>query len=1039
MKNTKILIVDDHPLTRAGVRSILEANSTIDIIGEAGDGREAVAQALEIKPDIIIMDITMPQLSGIDATKEILEKQPDIKIIALSIHSGQNFVKGMLDAGAVGYLLKEEVPEELVAAIKKVELGDVYLSSAVTRAALSKPETEFTGFNILKTKLLRPSVTGKYIVREYIVNELEQNVLKPFSLVSAGAGFGKSVAVSLWLEQTKVPYVWISLDEEHNDLRTFLFYLIEGIELVVPEALKETRHAFSGVELPPFNQLVNIFFNDLCELGQEIILVLDNYHKINNAKIHDLFNEWLRFPPPNIHLCLITRRDPPLNMKSLKLSGRMTEIRMEQLSFSNEEIVVLFRKLLKIELSDQTVKKLHDKTEGWIIGLRLATMIIKTQEDVDEVLNSLKGGLGTISDYLLTEVLSKVPVEIKNKLLSSSILNRFNRNLLDEFSNAEQDEEALEYQGEKFIDWLINANMFVIDLDLEGEWFRYHHLFQELLNSQLSTQFSKEEIDQLNHKACNWFEQNGYIEEAIQHAVRIKDYKRATQIIEDHRLKFLEKDEWFVLERIFSTIPESIVDSTLDLLLVKAHIVFYHTDLVGLSEQVAKIEKLMEKMEKPEELPFYGEFVFYQAHMYLFFQQDIVKTYELLSLAMILIPDAQAELRGRTELLFSLTAQMHGKYEETYADALKRDKGVSVNHVLRNRRYLNLMWLAMIAGHQEQSAKYNINTLEIARAEKQEVGIAWSLYTSALIYTFKGQWQKAIVQLEELMTMKYIWYTMSEIDVMVALITSYQLVGETDKARNLLKDLELYTNDLIPFYQSWLWAAKARYYTLIEDKESLREIIGKQEVVSIGNPVYYYHIPVNVECQALVFEGSDDNLKLAEEKLQGWMALYEGQHNVLHWVELLIIQAILFYKQERYEESIQSLLKAIDLGAPGNTMVYFVEMGKSILDIVSKMTNDQKEHPHLQEIISTISSTPLYQEKYVVKKTHKKEKSNLLTKRELDVLQCIADGLRNQEIAEKLFNSEETIKKHIYHMFQKLQVKNRLSLVTKAKEEGILE
>ena len=580
--------------------------------------------------------------------------------------------------------------------------------------------------------------------------------------------------------------------------------------------------------------------------------------------------------------------------------------------------------------------------------------------------------------------------------------------------------------------------MFVISLDNEDKWFRFHHLFQVLVYDQLKSQLGDKMIEQTHYKASEWFEEHNLLEEAMYHAIEIQDFERASKIITEHRLELLNVDQWYVLEKLFSHLPESVVNSSIDLILVKAHIVFYHTDLVGLSEQVTKIEKLMGKIENPKELPYYGEFVFYQAHMYLFFQQDIAKTYELLSLAMDLVPESQAELRGRTELLFSLTAQMHGKYEEVYQKALLRDRSVRVNPVLRSRRFLNLMWLPMVAADPAKAGEYNIKLVNISRNDGQLVGIAWALYTSALIYLFKGLWKKAIVKLEKLRGMNYMWYTISEMDAMAALIIAYQLNGETEKAQKILKTLDRYASDMAPFYQSWLWAAKARYYRLTDDVEAIRQITVRQEVVSIGNPVYYYHVSVNVECQALIFEGSEASLLLAEEKLNGLITLCEDQNNILHWIELLIYKSILEYKKGMIEESVGTLMKAINLAEPGKLMVFFIEMGIPILKIVDAMSKEQREHPYLLEVVERIALTPFYNDKKVVKKKVIKEQLNILTASELKVLECVADGLRNQEIAEKLFNSEETIKKHVYNMFQKLNVKNRLSLVTKAKEEGIL-
>ena len=245
------------------------------------DGLDAINQVIDKVPDIVIMDITMPNLSGIEATKEILEKFPAMKVIALSIHSGDKFVKGMLEAGAVAYLLKDEVPDKLLAAIDKVSKGEMFLSSGVTRAALKK-DKEIIVYNVLQTKLLRPPLMSDYIVRNRIISELEQGIVKPLSLISAGAGFGKSVLLSQWLEQSNHLHAWVSLDDEHNELRVFLLYIVTAIRQVIPGLMNETFNAISGVDLPNIKELKYILFTDLCDIEDDFILVLDDYHNINH-------------------------------------------------------------------------------------------------------------------------------------------------------------------------------------------------------------------------------------------------------------------------------------------------------------------------------------------------------------------------------------------------------------------------------------------------------------------------------------------------------------------------------------------------------------------------------------------------------------------------------------------------------------------------------------------------------------------------------------------------------------------------------------
>jgi ATP/maltotriose-dependent transcriptional regulator MalT len=382
---------------------------------------------------------------------------------------------------------------------------------------------------------------------------------------------------------------------------------------------------------------------------------------------------------------------------------------------------------------------------------------------------------------------------------------------------------------------------------------------------------------------------------------------------------------------------------------------------------------------------------------------------------------------------------MHGRYKEIHKDVLKLDVGPGVDSLLGNRRYRVLMMLPLIAAELDKAGLHSVHALDLARASKHDEAIAWCLYLSAIIYMHKGEWQYAIAQFEELLDMKYTWDTMCAIDGISALITAYQLTAQSEKAGKLLNELVEFVKDMNPYYQQFLWAAKARYYTLIEDTESIAKLTGNQQINSPGNPQCYFDVPANTECRALIFEGSKSGLKLAEERLNELIAISKGQHNVLHWIELLVYQAILFDKQGKNKESSEALLKAVSLAAPGRARAYFVEMGKPIMEIFDKMPAEKKKHAYLNELIATISSTPFANMEEITKEPPEKVKVNVLTSREIVILKCVAGGLRNKEIAEELFNSEETIKKHIYNMFLKMNVKNRLSLVIKAREQGILE
>ncbi|MDJ0784061.1 MAG: response regulator transcription factor [Desulfosarcinaceae bacterium] len=134
---TRILLVDDHQIIREGLRSLLSKDTSVEIVGEAENGRLAVKKAVQETPDMIVMDMSMPDLNGIDASRQILAKQPRVKIIALSMHSEKQFVEGALRAGVSGYLLKDCAFEEMITAIHHVRNGNIYLSPGVTNVVVN--------------------------------------------------------------------------------------------------------------------------------------------------------------------------------------------------------------------------------------------------------------------------------------------------------------------------------------------------------------------------------------------------------------------------------------------------------------------------------------------------------------------------------------------------------------------------------------------------------------------------------------------------------------------------------------------------------------------------------------------------------------------------------------------------------------------------------------------------------------------------------------------------------------------------------------
>jgi two-component system response regulator NreC len=194
----RILLADDHALVRHGFRMILAAQPDMEIAGEAGNGREAVELAQKLKPDVVVMDVTMPELNGIEATRRLIELSPRTRVLALSMHKDNVYVREILRAGARGYLLKDSADADLLAAVRAVAKGEGYLSPGVSDAVLSDYRRHVTDpLDLLTTRerevlqLIAEGKTNKEIATSlhlsvYTVEAHRGRVMEKLNLHSTG-------------------------------------------------------------------------------------------------------------------------------------------------------------------------------------------------------------------------------------------------------------------------------------------------------------------------------------------------------------------------------------------------------------------------------------------------------------------------------------------------------------------------------------------------------------------------------------------------------------------------------------------------------------------------------------------------------------------------------------------------------------------------------------------------------------------------------------------------------------------------------------
>ncbi|HUV12293.1 MAG TPA: hypothetical protein VMY18_01555, partial [Acidobacteriota bacterium] len=423
---------------------------------------------------------------------------------------------------------------------------------------------------ILETKLYRQPVTSDLVVRKRLLDQLTRERHLPLTVVSAPAGYGKSTLLSNWVEICDSPSAWLSIDKEDNDPQRFLCYFLAAIRTVFPSALVKTRAFVGGPVLPPISHIVSVLQDELSQLEEPFILVLDDYHLIHERAIHDLISTFLRHPPRSPHLILATRRDPPFTLTGLRAGGKMSEIRMQDLRFTPDETAALLGKILKSELDEATSSRLEQKLEGWPAGLRLAAISLQHRRGADLRIEQLRTNNYRVMDYLADEIISNQRESVRNALLATSVLDRFCAPLCDAVLAKETAMKGELISGKGFIGHLETENLFVIPLDQQRFWYRYHHLFQQLLQNQVQAHCRPEEIATFHSRASIWLAKNGLLDEALDHALSAGDTSAAVELVARNRIELANRERWQRLDSWLSKLPRTLIEKDPRLLMAQA-------------------------------------------------------------------------------------------------------------------------------------------------------------------------------------------------------------------------------------------------------------------------------------------------------------------------------------------------------------------------------------------------------------------------------------------------------------------------------------
>jgi LuxR family transcriptional regulator, maltose regulon positive regulatory protein len=397
--------------------------------------------------------------------------------------------------------------------------------------------------------------------RQNLIKRLDKGCAKKLSLISAPAGFGKTTLLSEWISTSQMPVSWISLDKEDNDAIRFIHYLVFALKSIWGNFGKSVLPVLQAPQKSAIESLLPDLLSEISDIPCEFALVLDDYHSIEDVTIQHSIHFMLKHLPAGMHIIISTRVDPPLPLARLRANDQMFELRTKDLSFSKSEATHFLNNIMKLNLSQQDISLLDARTEGWIAGLKLAGISMQCRRDATSFLENFAGNDRHIVDYLTEEVLSLQSDEMLNFLLRTSILKRLSEPLCDYVTK--------ESGTQRFLSQLEKANMFIVPLDDKRLWYRYHHLFGELLLQRLKRTMSNR-VDEMHNRASEWFEQNGFTDEALDHALAARDFDRAALLIEQHVENSWLSGEHTKLWHWLKRLPDQFVSSNPHLSILRA-------------------------------------------------------------------------------------------------------------------------------------------------------------------------------------------------------------------------------------------------------------------------------------------------------------------------------------------------------------------------------------------------------------------------------------------------------------------------------------
>ncbi len=886
--------------------------------------------------------------------------------------------------------------------------------------------------SLLTTKLYVPRVRHSLVLRRRLIERLNEGLDRRLTLISAPAGYGKTTLVSEWVQaiggvSPPIAIAWLSLDEDDNDPVRFLTYLVAALQMVDPNIGQTAQGMLQTPQPHPPESLLTTLINDMAAVSSPLILTLDDYHLIQTMSIHQPLAYLLEYLPPLVLLVIVTREDPPLPLSRWRARGEMLEIRQDDLRYTEEETADFLQRVMRLELTSGDITALHQRTEGWPAGLQLAALSLRGREDGHQLVQSVTGSHRYILDYLIDEVFRLQPADVQDFLLATSILDHFCAPLCDAVRSGESG-DAERGDSDEILLALEQANLFVVPLDESRQWYRYHRLFRDLLRSQQKAPH----LAPLHQRAARWYEENGFLEDALGHLLAAEDWEEAGRVIRPAAAEAIRNGRFTTLHNWLGAFPDEQVRQNSGLATLKGWSMLPMGQFQAAGTYAELARELLATDASPLDRAMLTCLRMYVAQAGL----DLARVIELSRQALQLLEEGDPYfLRGAVlgnlaqaqTLMGDIPAATHTLGEMV---RLSRQVGhhLSALGALGNlASFLNLQGRrreAVVLCRQALTEAVDSRGRPLPAAGQVHIVLGSILYDSnelALAHQHLIQGLKLGEQLGPA--------TGGVLTGWIALAHLQQAMGDEEAALATMGETrQIVSRFSLPQADAFVTGAEADIQLKqgnVAAAERWAEAVG---FAPTDQPDHLRESAYLTFARLLLAQDRPAEAGTLLANCERF-ARDGGRHRSL--ITVRILQAVREATMGREEEALGCLEEAVRLAAPEEYRRAFLEDGAPIAGLLPRVR--QAAPDLVDELLAYAGIDGRPPDRVRAQPLHEP-----LSARELQVLELVVAGLSNREIAERLVISVGTVKTHVHHIYGKLAVSDRPKAIARTRELGLI-